>query len=82
MCEQILGAVLDETQRAARRVAGQYERRNTDAWMQSWGFIYLNVANRIGAMTELPEHFEFWLRCSALGEARKYYRTDRNSSLA
>ena len=78
---QIQDVVLAETQQAARRVAWRYERRDKDGWRKSWGFVYLNVTDRIGRMSELPGHFEFWLRRTALGEAHKYYRAERSASL-
>lgn len=81
LTKRIRDAVLRETKRAARHVAGRYERCDKDAWMKSWGFIYLNVTGRIEGRSELPGHFDLWLPRTAFGEAHKYYREERSSSL-
>jgi len=79
--QEVFGQIVDVAERAARRAAARYGRRDDDAWREVWGFIVANVSGRVSRMSDLPRHFDFWLKRSAQGEAMKYYRDERRFAL-
>ena len=66
---------------AAKKIAPRF-LRGSESWRECVGHVVLTCMTRLEKKTVFNTGFDSWLIATCFGEAKKYFRIERNSSLS
>ena len=66
---------------AAKKVAPKFSR-GSDSWRECVGHVFLTCRTRLEKKTDFKAGFDSWLIATCFGEAKKYFRIERSSTLS